>query len=114
MLLLPPPTILLRFLLHSTTTTTTTTATDAAAFFPIVADAISATAAITSAFDSLETRDSGSVALQFYRNIVLKILRCIFGTRDFLRGGRTLSGNHVCWVHCRYTEKYVHFFRFRY
>jgi len=35
-------------------------------FFPIFADAISATAAITSAFDSLEIRDSGSVALQLH------------------------------------------------
>jgi hypothetical protein len=83
-------------------------------FFPIVADAISSTAAITSAFDSLEIRDSGFVALQFHKNMVLKSLQCIFGTRDFLRGGRTLSGRHVCWVNCHYTESYVHCFRFRY
>jgi hypothetical protein len=83
-------------------------------FFPIVADAMPTTAAITFAFDSLDIRDSGSGALKFHKNIVFKSLSCIFGTRDFLRGGHTLSGHHVCWVNCHYTEKYVPCFRFRY
>ena len=52
-------------------------------FFPIVADAISTAATITSAFDSLEIRDSGFVAVQFHKNTLLKRLRCIYGTRDF-------------------------------
>ena len=41
-------------------------------FFPLVTGAISSTAATTSAFDSLETHDRGSVALQIQKNIVLK------------------------------------------
>jgi hypothetical protein len=45
-------------------------------FFPIVADAISTTADITSVFDSLDIRDSGCVALQFHKNIVFKSLPC--------------------------------------
>ena len=83
-------------------------------FFPIVADAIFTTAGVTSVFDSLKFRDSGSVAVQFHKNTVFKSLSCIYGTCDFLRGGHALSGHHVCWVNCHYTEKYVHCFGFRY